>query len=76
MDKSTKAVATFIKSKGISITAVSDATKIPYQNLWASLSEGKSAWGRSLRASEFLLVCSFLGKSPLDFLPDDRRDSA
>ena len=56
----------YIQSMGISISKMSKATGIPYGNLIASLTSKQR--NRSLRDDEFLSVCSFLGKDPMDFV--------
>ena len=65
MDIATKAVSDYIKDKGITISAISEKTKIPSGKLYSSLSEKGT---RDLRASEFLMICSFLEKDPTDFM--------
>ena len=58
----TKAVSDYIKHKGITVTAISNATGIPYGALLPSIS-GK----RKLRADEFLTICDFLEIEPESF---------
>ena len=65
MDIATKKLADYIKEKGIAITEISSTTKIPYIALWSSLSPSGT---RDLRADEFLAVCLFLEKNPMDFI--------
>ena len=61
----TSRLAAYIKEKGIKIAKISEATGIPYFNLYDSLSRGHSK--RDLRVEEFMAVCSFLEKDPNDF---------
>ncbi len=68
MDISTKRLVEFARDKGVSILNLSKKTGIPYGKVYSCFS-GK----RSLRADEFLSVCKFLEKSPLDFSPEGRR---
>lgn len=80
MDKSTRNLGNFIREKGTTLAAISEATAIPYQRLWMNLSESDSAnkaAPRGLQAGEFLAVCKFLDKNPMDFFHDsDQRNSA
>ncbi len=64
MDHTTKALSRYISERGVQMSTISEATKIPYASLWGSLSKNGS---RPLRADEFLAVCHFIGKSPFDF---------
>lgn len=64
MSGATKALAACVKEKGIQISAISNKTGIPYGRLWSSLSPNGN---RELRADEFLSVCRFIGKDPMDF---------
>lgn len=74
MDSSTRMLGNFIHEKGTKLAAISEATEIPYQRLWMNLSASESA-GRSsprgLQAGEFLAVCRFLEKNPMEFCPED-----
>lgn len=64
MDRVTGEVSKYIKSKGISIQAISNSTGISYNILHPSLSgNGK----RKLRADEFLEICDFLSVNPKRF---------
>lgn len=82
MDISTKLLAEYIDGRKTPLSAISDATKIPYQRIWLNLSKSPSALksnANGLYPEEFMRICNFLGKSPLDFFPDgstNRRDSA
>ena len=60
----TKALAAFIKEKGISIKTLSEATKLSEGILYPSLGSGR---GRELRADEFLAICVFLEVDPMRF---------
>lgn len=61
----TQIVADYVKTKGISITALSEGTGISYGALQPSIT-GK----RRLRADEFLLICHFLEVPPERFSVD------
>ncbi len=67
MDYTTKALSRYISERGVQMSTISAATKIPYASLWGSLSKSGS---RPLRADEFLAVCQFIGKSPFDFFTE------
>lgn len=60
----TKALAAYIKEKGISIKAIADVTELSEGVLYPSLGSGR---GRELRADEFLAICVFLEVDPLRF---------
>jgi predicted transcriptional regulator len=62
----TKAVSDHIKKSGIQISAIQAGTGIPKTALYNSLSGT-----RKLRADEYIAVCKFIGKNPLDFVPQD-----
>lgn len=63
-----KNVASYIKEKGINISAMSRATGIKRGKLHASLSEKVSEEKRRpLRDEELLKVCDFLEVNPMDF---------
>lgn len=64
----TKAIADYIKEKGISVKKVSDKTGIPYCVLYDSLCS--KTRNRDLRADEFMAVCNFLEKDPRDFMTE------
>ncbi len=62
-DTATNLVADYVAQHGISRAALARGTGLSEGILRRSL----SARTRSLRADEFLAVCRFLDKSPLDF---------
>ncbi|NBJ90987.1 hypothetical protein [Acutalibacter sp. 1XD8-36] len=62
-DRATAAAAQYISDKGIKISAIAKATKIPDGILRRSLATRE----RALRSDEYLEVCNFLGKNPFDF---------
>lgn len=62
MDRITDAVSSYVKSRGITIQAISSNTGISYNVLQPSFS-GK----RKLRADEFLEICEFLSVNPREF---------
>ncbi len=64
----TKAVANYIKSKGISVKTISERTGISYSVLYDSLCS--KTRNRDLRADEFMAVCNFLEKDPRDFMAE------
>lgn len=65
MSKVTENVAQFVKEKGINLTKMAKATNIEYGSLYDSL--GSSGRGRDLKDDEFVKVCKFVGKNPMDF---------
>lgn len=73
----TKNMAKYIKDKGINLAAMSRATGIAYNALYASL--GSKTRERPLSADEAVLACKFLGMKVEDFadepntyLPEDK----
>lgn len=67
MDKATTELFEFVKRKGITYKAVSNATGISYDKIRRCALQN-----RKLRADEFLLVCRFLEKDPLDFIQETK----
>ena len=65
MSKVTDNVSRYIKKTGMSIAKLSKGTGIPYSALYDSLLSGIRE--RELRDCEFLALCEFLGKDPMDF---------
>lgn len=65
MDNATKQISEFVRSKGFNLSDVSRKTGIPYGALYASLCN--EARDRDLKADEFLSLCCFLEKNPMDF---------
>ncbi|MEG0764280.1 MAG: helix-turn-helix transcriptional regulator [Oscillospiraceae bacterium] len=63
IDLVTCEIAKYIKTKGVSMSAISRATNITMGKLQRSISEEK----RPLRAGEFIAVCNFLGVDPMKF---------
>lgn len=70
MDNVTKAVADYIKQKGIAVSVLSEQTHISYGVLQPCIS-GK----RKLRASEFMAICKFLEENPFRFYLEENNDS-
>lgn len=68
----TQRLAMFIKSKGISLTQISNGTGISYSALTDSLSN--SCRNRPLRADEFFKICEFLEKNPADFMDKNLKE--
>ena len=68
MDYATVTLSQYIREKGIQISTISEKTGIPYGQLWPSLSPGGS---RKLRADEFLQICGFINKNPMEFIRPD-----
>lgn len=62
-DAVTMNVSDCIKRMGVNISALSRKTKISDNALRRSIVNGE----RDLRAGEFMDICKFLGKDPLDF---------
>lgn len=71
MKSATKFLAKYLRTKGIQLSTISNSTNIPYGKLWSSLSPKGT---RELRADEFLSICKFIDKNPMEFL--DCRHSA
>ena len=65
-DAETNRVADYIQKLGIKYTCMARVTGIPEGILRRSLIKRE----RSLRAGEFLAVCQFLEREPLDFARD------
>jgi hypothetical protein len=63
-DYSTKAVAHYVKNKGIQIKVLAKGTGISVNVLYRALNDE----ARSLRADEFLAVCGFIEKDPIEFM--------
>lgn len=61
-------IAEFIKKRGVNLSAMSRDTGIAYMALYDSLFNDRRK--RSLKASEFLAICEFLGASPTDFVEE------
>lgn len=66
----TKAVSDYVKHKGVTVTALSKATGIPYGALLPSIT-GR----RKLRADEFLAICDFLEIAPEKFQQKKEADN-
>lgn len=62
MDGATKNLVKYVEEKGISVAAISKNTGFSPGVLYPSFKNK-----RALRADEFLAICSFLEKNPLDF---------
>ena len=74
MDTATVLLSQYIRQMGIQLTVISRHTGIPYGQLWASLAHQGT---RKLRANEFLAICAFLTKDPMDFYtPNTPHDQA
>lgn len=65
MSKVTNNVSAYIKSIGINVTKMARDTGVPYSALYDSLLNNERT--RDLRDVEFLAVCAYLGKDPMDF---------
>lgn len=59
-------IAGFIKKRGVNLSAMARDTGIAYMSLYDSLFNDRRK--RPLKASEFLVICEFLGASPADFV--------
>ena len=69
----TKRLANYIREKGIALTQISAHTSIPYSVLRDSLSSNQR--NRPLRIDEFIAICKFLEKDPMDFVNDEQEVS-
>lgn len=61
-DNATKKVVQYVKERGIKLSAISNATGIPYGKLYRSFTEN-----RALTADELLEVCFFIKVDPREF---------
>ncbi len=70
----TKKLAVYVKNKAINLSAMSRATGISYNSLYASLGGGTRE--RPLSVDEAVLVCKFLGVKIEDFAdkPENKKD--
>lgn len=73
MGYATKALSEYVKQKGIQISVLANTTGIPYGKLWDSLSVNGT---RELRADEFLSICSFVEKNPMEFADNQNEKEA
>lgn len=69
--KATKALANYIKEKGIKISLIAEKTGLSTNVLYPSLGSGR---GRKLSADEFLAVCVCLEVNPLQFWENDSKE--
>ena len=63
IDSGTELLGRYVQEKGICLTSISKNTGISYGKIFRSFSERT----RSLRADEFLSICSFLALDPMNF---------
>lgn len=63
----TRKMASYIRSKGISIKAIAEATNLTTGVLYPSLRTRTTGRTRPLRVDEFLAICAFLEADPFDF---------
>lgn len=63
-DEITRAIASYIKEKGIAVSVISEKTGLSCGVLYPSLREKPS---RKLRANEFMSICEFLDVDPWKF---------
>lgn len=66
MDNATKRISEFVRNKGFNLSDMSRKTGIPYGALYTSLCN--EARDRDLKADEFLNICRFLEKDPMEFM--------
>lgn len=69
--KATKALAAYIKEKGIKLSLIIQKTGLSENIIYPSLGSGR---GRKLSADEFLAVCVCLEVDPLQFYKDDEEE--
>lgn len=62
-DIATNHIADYVDKMGVRLTVMSKETGISYEILRRSLSNRD----RDLRADEFIEICNFLQKDPMDF---------
>lgn len=63
----TRKMASYIRSKGISIKKIAEATQIPLPALYVSFRMNETGRKRPLRVDEFLAICTFLEEDPMRF---------
>lgn len=66
----TQNVADYVNHLGINVRKMARETGLPYGILKASLAQ-RPARDRSLRDDEFITICKYLQKDPLDFVQKD-----
>ncbi len=71
MDNATRKISEFVREKGFNLSDMSRKTGIPYGALYSSLCNNSR--DRDLKADEFLSVCKFLEKDPMDFADSDKK---
>ena len=64
-------LAEYVNKMGISIKAICENTGLSKNVLYTSLGSGRD---RELRADEFLSICIFLDKNPMDFFTDEKKE--
>lgn len=69
--KATKALAAYIKEKGIKLSLIIQKTGLSENIIYPSLGSGR---GRKLSADEFLAVCVCLEVDPLQFYKGDEEE--
>ena len=62
-DDVTKAVALYVKEKGLRIDVIAQGTGVSINVLKTSIEKGT----RKLQVGEFLVICRFLNKDPHEF---------
>ena len=68
MDNETINLSNYIKTKGFKLKTIAEKTNIPYSNLYDSLIN--KSRNRNLRAGEFIAICKFIEKDPMDFMKE------
>lgn len=71
MDNETKNLSKYVKEKGFKLSTIAKETNISYTILYDSLANESRA--RDLRAGEFMAICKFLEKNPMDFVEEKEK---
>lgn len=69
MDRATRKISEYVRTKGFNLSEVSRKTGLPYMALYDSLANDKR--NRDLRVDEFLILCKHLEVDPIIFNPID-----
>ena len=68
----TKRLSKYIKDKGISFRKIAEATGMPYTAVYDSLGDNERS--RPLRIDEYIAICKFLEKDPMDFVNEEPKE--
>ena len=71
MDNETRNLSNYVREKGFKLSTIAKETNISYTSLYDSLANDSK--GRDLRAGEFMAICKFLEKNPMDFAEEKEK---